>query len=103
MEPRRVSIHGRELSYRSAGQGRAILLSRGMAGSSETGEPAIERLSATATVIAPDLPGHGGSAKPRGDYSLGALANSLRDLLVMLGHDHATIVGHSLGGGVAMQ
>ena len=103
VEARTVSIHGRKLAYRSAGRGPAILLIHGMAGSSETWEPAIEALSAHATVIAPDMPGHGGSDKPRGDYSLGALANSLRDLLVMLGHDHVTIVGHSLGGGVALQ
>lgn len=55
------------------------------------------------TVVAPDLLGHGQSAKPRGDYSLGAYAASVRDLLVALGHRRATVVGHSLGGGVAMQ
>src|SRR5438876_10901485 len=55
------------------------------------------------TVIAPDLLGHGGSAKPRGDYSLGAYASGVRDLLIALGHERATFVGHSLGGGVAMQ
>jgi pimeloyl-ACP methyl ester carboxylesterase len=55
------------------------------------------------TVIAPDLLGHGDSAKPRGDYSLGAYASGIRDLLIALGHERATFVGHSLGGGVAMQ
>jgi pimeloyl-ACP methyl ester carboxylesterase len=55
------------------------------------------------TVIAPDLLGHGGSAKPTGDYSLGAHASLVRDILQELGHDRATFVGHSLGGGVAMQ
>jgi pimeloyl-ACP methyl ester carboxylesterase len=55
------------------------------------------------TVVAPDLLGHGASAKPRGDYSLGAYASGLRDLLAALGHERATFVGHSLGGGVAMQ
>jgi pimeloyl-ACP methyl ester carboxylesterase len=55
------------------------------------------------TVIAPDLIGHGDSATPRGDYSLGAHAASIRDLLAAIGVDRATIVGHSLGGGVAMQ
>jgi pimeloyl-ACP methyl ester carboxylesterase len=103
VEARTVSIHGREIAYRSAGEGPAILLIHGMAGSSETWETTIERLARNATVIAPDLPGHGGSSKPRGDYSLGALANAMRDLLVVLGHDKATIVGHSLGGGIAMQ
>ena len=47
--------------------------------------------------------GHGRSEKHAGDYSLGALASSLRDLLVALGHERATVVGQSLGGGVAMQ
>jgi pimeloyl-ACP methyl ester carboxylesterase len=54
-------------------------------------------------VIAPDLLGHGASAKPRGDYSLGAYASGIRDLLAVLGHDRVSVVGHSLGGGVAMQ
>ena len=103
MEASSVSIHGKQIAYRSAGEGPVILLIHGMAGSSETWETTIERLAEHATVIAPDLPGHGGSDKPRGDYSLGALANSLRDLLVVLGHERVTIVGHSLGGGVALQ
>jgi len=55
------------------------------------------------TVIAPDLLGHGHSAKPRGDYSLGAYASGIRDLLTVLEHERVTLVGHSLGGGVAMQ
>jgi pimeloyl-ACP methyl ester carboxylesterase len=74
-----------------------------MAGSSETWEPVLDRLSEHCTVVAPDLLGHGESAKPRGDYSLGAHASALRDLLVVLGHERATIVGQSFGGGVAMQ
>ena len=53
-------------------------------------------------MVAPDLLGHGGSAKPRGDYSLGAYASGLRDLLAALGHERATVVGHSMGGGIAM-
>src|SRR5256714_6210388 len=55
------------------------------------------------TVLAPDLIGHGDSAAPRGDYSLGAHAASIRDLMAAIGIERATIVGHSLGGGVAMQ
>ena len=66
-------------------------------------EPAIEHLAAAHTVLAPDLLGHGESAKPRGDYSLGAYASAVRDIMVALGHDRATVVGHSLGGGIAMQ
>jgi pimeloyl-ACP methyl ester carboxylesterase len=63
----------------------------------------IEPLAERYTVVAPDLLGHGESAKPRGDYSLGAYASGIRDLLAAIGHDRATVVGHSLGGGVAMQ
>src|SRR5205823_14329346 len=60
-------------------------------------------LAETRTVIAPDLLGHGDSAKPRGDYSLGAHASGIRDLLVALNVERASVVGHSLGGGIAMQ
>jgi pimeloyl-ACP methyl ester carboxylesterase len=79
------------------------VLIHGMAGSSVTWEPVLGELTRHYTVIAPDLPGHGESDKPRGDYSLGAHASSIRDLLVALGHERATIVGQSFGGGVAMQ
>lgn len=80
-----------------------MLLVHGMAGSSSTWRHVLPALAEHFTVVAPDLPGHGASAKSRTDYSLGALADSLRDLLVVLGHEHATLVGRSLGGGVAMQ
>jgi pimeloyl-ACP methyl ester carboxylesterase len=107
MEKRSVSIHGHQLSYRLAGEigdGRpVILLVHGMAGSSATWRSVIDPLARDATVIAPDLLGHGYSDKPRHDYSLGAYASSLRDLLVALEIERATIVGQSLGGGVAMQ
>ena len=75
----------------------------GIAGSSGTWVPVMPLLAERYTVIAPDLLGHGESAKPRGDYSLGAYASGVRDLLGVLGHERATVVGHSLGGGVAMQ
>jgi pimeloyl-ACP methyl ester carboxylesterase len=79
------------------------VLVHGITNSSASWEPVLEQLGRHFTIIAPDLLGHGDSAKPRGDYSLGASASLLRDLLVALGHDRATIVGHSLGGGIAMQ
>src|SRR4051794_41331284 len=74
-----------------------------MVNSSRHWEAVALRLADRYQVIAPDLIGHGDSATPRGDYSLGAHAASIRDLLAVIGIDHATIVGHSLGGGVAMQ
>jgi pimeloyl-ACP methyl ester carboxylesterase len=80
-----------------------LLLIHGMAGTCANWESVIEPLALNHTVIAPDFPGHGGSAPGGGDFSLGALASGLRDLLLTLGHERATLVGHSLGGGVAMQ
>ncbi len=97
------SLHGHDLFYRRAGHGPVLLLVHGMAGSSATWQPAMDELAAHFTVIAPDLPGHGRSAKPRGDYSLGAYASVLRDLLHELDLGPATVVGQSLGGGIAMQ
>ncbi len=96
-------IHGHEIAYRTGGSGPVVLLVHGMAGSSATWLPVLGGLAEHNTVVAPDLLGHGGSAKPRGDYSLGAFANALRDLLVTLGHERVTLVGQSLGGGVALQ
>ena len=100
---RTVPIHGHQVSYRMAGTGPTIVLIHGIAGSSTTWRAVMPALSEHYTVIAPDLLGHGQSAKPRGDYSLGAYASGIRDLLAVLGHEHVTLVGHSLGGGVAMQ
>ena len=96
-------VHGHDVAYRQAGSGPVVVMIHGIAGSSGTWVPVMPLLAEHFTVIAPDLLGHGESAKPRGDYSLGAYASGVRDLLGVLGHERATIVGHSLGGGVAMQ
>ncbi|NNE72716.1 MAG: alpha/beta fold hydrolase [Acidimicrobiales bacterium] len=98
-----ISLHGHEVAYWRGGSGPALVLLHGMAGEATTWQPILERLARDYTVIAPDLPGHGRSAKPRGDYSLGAYASFVRDLLVQLDTPQATIVGQSLGGGIAMQ
>jgi pimeloyl-ACP methyl ester carboxylesterase len=100
---RRVRIHGHEVSYRRAGQGPVVLLIHGIAGSSQAWAEVMPLLARDFTVIAPDLIGHGESAKPVGDYSLGAYATGLRDLMAVLGVESATLVGQSLGGGIAMQ
>lgn len=86
-----------------AGTGPPVVLIHGMVNSSRHWRQVALRLADRYTVIAPDLIGHGDSATPRGDYSLGAHASSIRDLLAVLGIERASIVGHSLGGGVAMQ
>jgi pimeloyl-ACP methyl ester carboxylesterase len=98
-----IELHGHHVSYRSGGSGPALLLLHGIANSSETWEPVADELCEHFTVVAPDLLGHGESATPRGDYSLGAHAAGARDVLTALGIERATVVGHSLGGGVAMQ
>ncbi|HEV2773362.1 MAG TPA: alpha/beta fold hydrolase [Thermoleophilaceae bacterium] len=101
--PRELVLHGHRMSYRTAGEGSVIALIHGITSTSDTWRELLPLLAERHTVVAPDLLGHGDSAKPRGDYSLGAYATGLRDLLVALGHERANIVGHSLGGGVAMQ
>ncbi len=98
-----VELHGHRSIYRVAGEGPPVVLIHGMVNSSRHWEGVALALADAHTVIAPDLIGHGDSATPRGDYSLGAHAASIRDLLSAVGVDRATIVGHSLGGGVAMQ
>ena len=103
MDREEITLHGHTVTYRRAGWGPLLVLIHGITGSSVTWEEVIEPLAERYTVVAPDLLGHGLSAKPRGDYSLGAYASGLRDLLSALGHEKGTIVGHSLGGGVAMQ
>jgi pimeloyl-ACP methyl ester carboxylesterase len=97
-------LHGHRVRYRIGGEGPAIVLIHGITGSSATWDQVMAQLTRQYTVLAPDLLGHGDSAKPRGaDYSLGAYASGIRDLMIALEIDRATFVGHSLGGGVAMQ
>ena len=103
LEPRELELHGHRVSYRTAGSGPALLLLHGIANSSETWERVAPLLSEHFTLIAPDLMGHGESATPRGDYSLGAHASGARDIATALGHERMTVLGHSLGGGIAMQ
>jgi pimeloyl-ACP methyl ester carboxylesterase len=99
-----IELHGHRAVYRTAGEGGPpVVLIHGMVNSSKHWHDVALRLARSHTVIAPDLLGHGDSATPRGDYSLGAHAAAIRDLLAAIGIDRATIVGHSLGGGVAMQ
>jgi pimeloyl-ACP methyl ester carboxylesterase len=98
-----IALHGRRAVYRVAGEGPPVVLIHGMLNSSSHWQEVARSLADEYMVIAPDLIGHGDSAAPRGDYSLGAHAASIRDLLAAIGIDRATIVGHSLGGGVAMQ
>jgi pimeloyl-ACP methyl ester carboxylesterase len=98
-----VTIHGHRRAYVKVGTGPALLLLHGLGCDHRTWLPVIDALARRFTVIAPDLLGHGESDKPRADYSIGAFANGMRDLLTVLEVDKVTVVGHSFGGGVAMQ
>ena len=80
-----ITLHGHEVSYREAGEGEPIVLIHGITGSSDTWLDVIPGLAERYSVIAPDLLGHGQSAKPRGHYSLGAYESGMRDLLAALG------------------
>jgi pimeloyl-ACP methyl ester carboxylesterase len=103
---RTATLHRNELSYldtRDSGQGPALLFIHGLLGSRRSWRHLVDKLDPDYRVLAPDLFGHGASAKPMGDYSLGAHAATLRDLMDQLGLDRATLIGHSLGGGIALQ
>jgi pimeloyl-ACP methyl ester carboxylesterase len=102
-EHQMLTLHGHSIRYVQTGSGPVLLLVHGMAGALDTWRAVIEPLADRATVLAVDLPGHGSSSPGGGDYSLGSLAAFLRDVLMALGHDRVTLVGHSLGGGIAMQ
>ncbi len=97
------TIHGHRRAYRLAGSGPPVLLLHGIGDHSGSWLGVMKELARDHTVLAPDLLGHGASDKPRADYSVAAYANGMRDLMEVLGIDRATIVGHSLGGGVAAQ
>jgi pimeloyl-ACP methyl ester carboxylesterase len=96
-------VHGHRRAFVRAGSGPALLLLHGIGNNCQTWAGVIDRLAESHTVIAPDLLGHGASDKPRGDYSIAAYANGMRDLLTVLDIERATVVGHSLGGGIALQ
>jgi pimeloyl-ACP methyl ester carboxylesterase len=99
-----IELHGHRVGFQAAGDSdQLIILLHGITSTAEAWRKVMPRLAERYTVIAPDLIGHGRSAKPRGDYSLGAYAAGVRDLLALLGFDRGTVVGHSFGGGIAMQ
>ncbi len=103
MRREEVTLHGHRVSYLTAGSGPVVLLLHGITQSAASWRRVIPLLAERFEVIAPDLLGHGESAKPVGDYSMGAYASAVRDLFVLLRRRSATVVGHSLGGGIAMQ
>jgi pimeloyl-ACP methyl ester carboxylesterase len=88
-----VELHGHRVFFRIGGDGPAIVLIHGITGTSETWSGVLPALARDYTVLAPDLLGHGESAKPRGDYSLGAYASGVRDLTIALDIDRPPTSG----------
>ena len=103
MSTHTATLHGHRLAYVDRGTGPAVLFIHGLLGTNANWSHLVTRLEATHRVVVPDLFGHGASDKPRGDYSLGSHAATLRDLLDRLDIERVTLVGHSLGGGIALQ
>ncbi len=103
VETRTIELHGHLVSYKIAGEGPLVGLIHGITENADSWRDVMPLLARHYTVIAGDLLGHGRSAKPRGDYSLGAYASGMRDLMGALGFERGTVVGRSLGGGIAMQ
>lgn len=99
----RIELSGGTIAYTIAGDGPTLLLTHGLGGSRQTWRHLIGGLSRTHTVFASEVPGHGESDPPAGDYSLGAHACALRDLLLALEYRRCSLTGHSLGGGIALQ
>lgn len=99
-----ADIDGHQIHYVTAGQGEAVMLIHGVGGSTFTYRFNIPELSRYYRVVAVDLLGCGYSARPaKGDYRLSAQAGIVRGLMDKLGIDRATVVGHSMGGPVAMR
>src|SRR3954453_24010045 len=98
-----VDLHGHDVAYRRAGAGEAIVLIHGIAGCNTTWDELLPELAQTHDVIAPDLPGHGESGSSAGDYSGGADGSTGPCPPMAPGLKPRAVIGHSLGGGVAMQ
>ena len=107
VEQRDVVLHGRRVSYWQRGEldggASPIVFLHGLASSSATWLGILDRLPTDLVSIAVDLAGHGRSDRGPQDYTLAGHANIVRDLLGAIGVERATFVGHSYGGGVAMQ
>lgn len=103
LEERTWTIDGHRRAFVTGGSGPAVLLLHGIGCDHTTWDATLDLLVADHTVISPDFLGHGHSDNPRADYSVGAFADRLRELLGLLDIETVTVVGHSFGGGVALQ
>ena len=98
-----LSPGGVEVFVRQRGEGRPLLVINGLGASVDMLATLEERLAAGARTISVELPGAGRSPTPRRPLSIASMARVLTDLLDELGHEHADVLGFSLGGVVAQQ
>ena len=94
---KRANVNGVRINYKIGGRGPAVVLLHGYAQTSHMWLPLIPLLAASHTVIAPDLRGAGGSARPPGGYDKKTMAGDIHGLVRQLGHEQATVVGHDIG------
>ncbi len=103
MSVARMNVGGLCTALRAGGSGRALLLIHGLGCSGVYFQPLQRRLAANFTVYTPDLPGHGQSAKPETTmWRLCELTDWIAGLIRELRLERPIIVGHSLGGGIAV-
>ncbi|HET9404571.1 MAG TPA: alpha/beta hydrolase [Burkholderiales bacterium] len=97
IDSRFAEANGTRLRYLVAGEGEPVLLLHGYAQTSDMWRPLIAELAKTRKVVAPDLRGFGGSAKPEGGYDKKTLAQDIHALAALLGFKHVGVVGHDIG------
>lgn len=97
-----ITYQGKPLCYQTAGSGPTLLLLHGFTESSAIWKDFTTELSPEFTVVAPDLPGHGKTAVFDPVHSMKFMADSVKALLDHLGIRHCVVVGHSMGGYVAL-
>ena len=90
-------VNGVTLFYRISGQGSPVVLLHGFGETGDMWKPLVQALEKTHLVIVPDLRGAGQSEKPAEGYDKKTLAKDIHELVVKLGYDKITIVGHDIG------
>lgn len=102
VERKVIKVRGLDILYYQAGQGEPLVVIHGGAGDARTWIKNMQALAEKYTVYAPDLPGYGGSQPMDGRYYIPELAQFIEDFTKILGLEKFYLVGHSLGGGIAL-
>jgi pimeloyl-ACP methyl ester carboxylesterase len=99
---KKIKVNGRDVHYFVAGQGHPLVVIHGGGGDARTWLKNVAELAERYTVYAPDLPGFGGSQPLEGDYYIPEMAEFVDSFARSLGLESFYLVGHSIGGGVAL-